>query len=172
MAVVRSAALGIHQPLLPRGRLPRADAAVSVHTGRRTRRTRNHDAPWQCEPRGCVYSLSAGCGLEDEGDATVAISGTASSAPSDQPRRGILWTRDCADPGFLWFEGAGMSDQLETSANPEHCPAIPSDHSHHWLPSGTWIGVFRLRGPYRGSTSGSSRHRVSPRSSSSRVFAG
>ncbi|SVC17223.1 uncharacterized protein METZ01_LOCUS270077 [marine metagenome] len=85
---------------------------------------------------------------------------------------GDLWTRDCADPGFLWFEGAGMSAQLETSANSEHCPAIPGDHSHHWLPSGAWIGVFRLRGPYRGSTSGSSRHRVGPCSSSPRVFAG
>ncbi|MBT4100348.1 MAG: hypothetical protein HOE86_22015, partial [Gemmatimonadetes bacterium] len=61
---------------------------------------------------------------------------------------GDLWAGDCADPGFLWFEGRDAMDLWEEKVDPARCPAIPGDHSHHWLGSGAWIGVFRLRGSY------------------------
>lgn len=61
---------------------------------------------------------------------------------------GDMWAGDCADPGFLWFAGRGMDERRAAEADPEQCPAIPEDHSHHWAESGSWIGVFRTAGPY------------------------
>ena len=50
--------------------------------------------------------------------------------------RGELWAGDCADPGFLWFEGRGASGKSEeVSWEP-------------WSDAKNWIGVFRKRGPY------------------------
>lgn len=61
---------------------------------------------------------------------------------------GRMWVGDCADPGFLWFAGRGLDERRAAEADPEDCPAIPGDHSHHWMESGAWIGVFRTAGPY------------------------
>ena len=61
---------------------------------------------------------------------------------------GDMWAGDCADPGFLWFAGRNADERRQQEADPERCPAIPGDHSCHWLPSGAWIGVFKVRGPY------------------------
>ena len=50
--------------------------------------------------------------------------------------RGELWAGDCADPGFLWFEGRG------TSGKSADAPWEP------WSDARNWIGAFKKRGPY------------------------
>ena len=69
--------------------------------------------------------------------------------------RGELWAGDCADPGFLWFEGRGTGKG--TSDEPrETAPfgtAFPvrtavASNADYWSDAKNWIGVFKKRGPY------------------------
>ena len=63
-------------------------------------------------------------------------------------KAGDLWAGDCADPGFLWFEGRRDEARRLEEVDPEGCPPLPENHDYHWLGSGAWIGVFQKRGAF------------------------